>query len=285
MPTDRGRFQDKVVVITGSGSGIGEALAHAFAAEGPRVVVLADLRGHVAVANELGDIAMAFTCDVTDAAQVRNMIQTVRKRWGRIDIYCSNAGIMIPPTTTTTTTNQDHVAKYSDDQWSRVFSVNVQSHVIAARELISDEDPWHGGVFVITASAAGVLAIPEDASYGVSKAAAVSFAEHLAIIHHPSLRVLCLCPMAVDTPFIAESIGDAPLNSAVLDGIVSAERVAECTLDAIDDRQAFWIFPHEKVPKYIQSKANQHARWLMGMQRMRQRLLAQGQELTALSKL
>jgi len=122
-----------------------------------------------------------------------------------------------------------------------------------------------------------VLAIPEDASYGVSKAAAVSLAEHLAIIHHPSIRVLCLCPMAVDTPFMGDSIGDAPLNSAVLDGIVTAGHVADCTLDAILDEEAFWIFPHKKVPTYIQIKANQHSRWLQGMQRMRQRLRLQGE--------
>ena len=82
--------------------------------------------------------------------------------------------------------------------------------------------------------------------------------------------------MAVDTPFMGDSIGDAPLNSAVLDGIVTAGHVADCTLDAILEKEAFWIFPHEKVPSYIQIKANQHSRWLKGMQRIRQRLRLQG---------
>lgn len=187
---------------------------------------------------------------------------------------------MIPPKTTTPVNDKnvskDHVAKYTDDQWNRIFLTNVQSHVIAARELISTSSSNEGMVFVITASAAGLLAMPEDASYGVSKAAAVSFAEHLAIIHHAdNIRVLCLCPMAVDTPFIGQPLGDAPLNSAVLDGIVSADYVAECTLDAIQDSQAFWIFPHASVPNYMQIRANQHARWLKGMQRMRQKLLLQ----------
>ena len=278
MPTHN-RFQNKVICITGGASGIGKALAEAFSEEGAHVVIV-DLRGHFAVAEKLG--AMAVTCDVTDAAQVRKMIQAVRQRWGRIDIYFSNAGIMIPPTADAT---KDHVAKYSDDQWTRVLNINLQSHVIAARELITtDDDPWDGGIFVVKASAAGVLAIPEDASYGVSKAAAVSFAEHLAIIH-PNIRVLCLCPMAVDTPFIGDSIGAAPLNSAVLDGIVSPDYVAGCVIDAIDDKEAFWIFPHKKVPKYIQIKANHHARWLKGMQRMRQRLLMQGNEQKLQSKL
>jgi len=240
MPTSN-RFLDKVVVITGAGSGIGKALAEAFAAEGAHVVVV-DLHGHFAVADKVG--GEAFTCNVANATEVRKMIQAVRKKWGRIDIYCSNAGIMIPPKVVDAT--EDHVSKYSDDQWNRVYLTNVQSHVIAARELIAADHSFDGGIFVLTASAAGVLAIPEDASYGVSKAAAVSFAEHLAIIHHPYVRVLCLCPMAVDTPFMGDPMGDAPLNSAVLDGIVTAGHVAECTLDAIDDEQAFWIFPHKK---------------------------------------
>ena len=260
------RFQDKVVVVTGGGSGIGKALAEAFAKEGARVVVADLSHQHTEdVAQQVG--GMAFTCDVTNPAMVRKMIQTVRQKWGRIDIYCSNAGIMIPPTLQDV--SNDHIARLSDKQWDRVFQVNAQSHVIAARELIANKETWDGGIFVMTASAAGLLAIIEDACHGVSKAAAVSFAEHLAIIH-PQIQVHCLCPQSVDTPFIPDKFKQI-LNSATMDGLVTPPYVAECTLNAIHNN-SFWIFPHEKVPQYVQFKVMQHERWLKGMHRLRERL-------------
>lgn len=292
------QFQDKVVVITGGASGIGKALAAVFLRNGARVA-LVDIRGSHQAADELQKYPcttttttttttatkspppLAFSCDVADATQVRNMIRQVKNKWGRIDIYCSNAGIIYPPTATTTTTTtsvpSDHVAKYSDSQWTKILQVNVQSHVIAARELISDWEEGKGdGIFVVTASAAGLLTQIGDASYGVSKAAAVSFAEHLAI-SHPTIQVHCLCPQAVDTPFVDVVIGgggkSGQQNSAMTDGMVSPEYVAECTLQAIiRQRSAFWIFPHPRVPEYYRRKVTDHARWLKGMQRLRNRL-------------
>lgn len=272
MATQGQRFKNKVVVVTGGNSGIGKALAEAFVKEGGRVVV-ADLLHEEDAAST--PAWWTYTCDVTDPLQVREMIRAVRQKWGRIDIYCSNAGIMIhpplPPTkgTTVAAALDDHVARLSDAQWDRVFRVNVQSHVIAIRELITDEDPWDGGIFVITASAAGLLAMLEDACYGTSKAAAVSFAEHLAIVH-PQIQVHCLCPQSVDTAFIPEKLRHVP-NSAVADGLVTPAQVAACTLDGIE-KHSFWIFPHKKVPQYVQIKATQHERWLQGMQRFRERL-------------
>jgi short-subunit dehydrogenase len=107
-----------------------------------------------------------------------------------------------------------------------------------------------------------------DASYGVSKAAAISFAEHMAITH-PTIQVHCLCPQAVDTPFVDPT--KVTLNSAMSDGLVSAEHVAQCTVKAIEEGN-FWVFPHSRVPDYVRRKATDHARWLKGMQRLRKRL-------------
>lgn len=269
-------FQDKVVVVTGAGRpNIGKALAEGFAKQGARVVVT-DIRGQDAVASQLcaqGEgrrSIMALPCDVTNATQVEHMIETVRRKWGRIDIYCSNAGYMLPQGDNLL---NDNVAKFSDRDWQRVMDVNVLSHVIAIRALMSRPPHVWDGIFVVTASAAGLLAMFEDTSYGVSKAAAVSFAEHLAIVH-PSIQVHCLCPEAVDTPFIPKEVRQGITTSATVDGFVTPAYVAECTLDAIKAK-SFWIFPHTRVPMYVEHKALSHDRWLKGMQRLRERLREQ----------
>jgi NAD(P)-dependent dehydrogenase (short-subunit alcohol dehydrogenase family) len=263
-------FQDKVVVITGGGSGIGAALARAFDHAGA-IVVVVDLRGSETVAQSLNQkrahqFSSSLTCDVTNRQQVQRMIKKVKQEHGRIDIYCSNAGIIIDPENL----RDDFVSKHADDKWTKILKVNVQSHVIAARELIPDWEKGVGdGCFVVTASAAGLLTMIGDASYGVSKAAAVSFAEHVAIAH-PKVQVHCLCPQAVDTPFTPQIKTSA--NSAMTDGVISAEFVATCTLNAISGGD-FWILPHPEVQKYAVRKALDHKRWLNGMKSLRNKLM------------
>jgi NAD(P)-dependent dehydrogenase (short-subunit alcohol dehydrogenase family) len=281
------RFRDKIVVVTGGGSGIGKSLAHAFAREGARLV-LVDLKDSHTMARDLnssrGDDSfhLAFTCDVTNSRQIRNMIQQVKRKYGRIDIYCSNAGIILPRDANNNDNgggdgNDDSIARHSDSQWTKILQINLQSHIIAFRELIPD---WEAGgkgdgIIVITASAAGLLTQIGDASYGVSKAAVVSLAEHMAITHGSKVQVHCLAPQAVDTPFVDQLLKEAstaksssPNNSAMTDGIISPDVVAECTLQAIEDG-SFWIFPHRRVKEYVHRKATDHARWLRGMQKLR----------------
>lgn len=269
-------------MITGGASGIGKALAIAFATDGARVA-LVDIQNCDDMTRKLDpswvrtgvDMTsphpsstsnlLSFTCDVTNPRQVRAMIEQVKRQWQRIDIYCSNAGMIFPSPSADTLVNDD-VARHSDDQWTQILKVNVQSHVIAVRELLPGWERGQGdGTFVITASAAGLLTQIGDASYGVSKAAAISLAEHMAI-SHPTIQVHCICPQAVDTPFIR---GGPPHNSAMTDGIVTPELVAECTLMAILVG-SFWIFPHPIVPEYYHRKTTDHSRWIKGMQRLRQ---------------
>ena len=279
-------FRNKIVVVTGGGSGIGKALCEAFARAGATVVVV-DVRSTCQdVARSLPRRPLSSyhhhhcgrVCNVADPTQVQHMIRTVKNQYGRIDIYCSNAGIIFPPPATNTSTTtplpllmDDSVGRLSDQQWKTIMDVNVLSHVIAIRELVPDWQEGKGdGHFVITASAAGVLTQIGDASYGVSKAAAVSLAEHLAIAHSDCLSVHCLCPQAVQTPFIQEF--DTASNAAMTDGIVTPHHVAECTLAALNHGD-FWIFPHPRVKEYMKRKVMDHARWLKGMQSLRKKLL------------
>lgn len=287
--TRQSSFHDKVVVVTGGASGIGKAMAMAFARNGARVA-LVDIQNCERTAKELvrelvptgvdatrcnpsgtcTSHLLSFTSDVTNPIQVRAIIQQIKLQWHRVDVYCSNAGIIFPGTDVM---DKNDVTRHSDDQWTQILKVHVQSHVIALRELLPDWEHGQGdGIFVMTASAAGLLTQIGDASYGVSKAAAISLAEHIAI-SHPKIKVHCLCPQAVDTPLVHAG---PPENSAMTDGMVTPELVAECTLQAISNG-SFWIFPHPAVPEYYRRKTTDHGRWIKGMQRLRLRLIQNSQ--------
>jgi len=307
-------YQDKVVVVTGGGSGIGQALCVAFAKAGASVVVV-DLPHKIngRVLQELNTASgcnnnkhMEIPCDVTDAVQVTQMILRVNQHYSKLDIYCSNAGILIPKTPTPTPKLDDSVVKHSLEEWHRILEVNLLSHVRALRALLTTV--WNTTTtttqtsssrphLCVTASAAGLLTMVGDASYGVSKAAAVSFCEHVAI-SHPSIQVHCLCPQAVDTPLITNNNATASAssggkdtnmatqltnsttttadhsknNAAAVDGIMTPQQVADVTLQGIAQGD-FFIFPHTQVPLYNHRKAKDHKRWLQGMRRLRNKLV------------
>jgi NAD(P)-dependent dehydrogenase (short-subunit alcohol dehydrogenase family) len=208
---------------------------------------------------------LAFDCDVTDEKKLAKVIDFIKRQHKKIDIYCSNAGIVFPPNY-----HNDKVTKHSPQEWNKILQVNLLSHLAALRLLLPDWELGKGdGIFCMTASVAGLLTMVGDASYGVTKAAAVSLAEHLAISHGNVVQVHCLCPQAVDTPFVT---GNDGINAAMTDGVVSPEYVADCTTKAIHKKE-FFIFPHPEVETYFARKAKDHARWLKGMQRLRNRMM------------
>jgi short-subunit dehydrogenase len=119
------------------------------------------------------------------------------------------------------------------------------------------------GFFLVTASAAGLLNIVETAPYGVTKHAAVAFAEWLRIAYgRRGIRVSCLCPQSVRTPMTAHGAG-----SAGVDGVLSAEEVAQTVVDTMRDER-FLSLPHAEVETYLKGKAQDYDRWLGGMQKM-----------------
>ncbi len=119
------------------------------------------------------------------------------------------------------------------------------------------------GYFVVTASAAGLLNIVESAPYGVTKHAAVAFAEWLRMAYgKKGVRVSCLCPQSVQTDMTAAGAG-----SAGLDGVLSAEQVASDVVVTMR-QEKFLVLPHPEVAKYFLNKAQDYDRWLGGMQKL-----------------
>ncbi|HEX4093613.1 MAG TPA: SDR family oxidoreductase [Trebonia sp.] len=248
------------VVITGAGSGIGAAMARAFAAAGAEQVVVADLNGEAAgaVAREIGGVAEEL--DVADAPAVDRLVARTVARLGRIDVFCANAGVA-------SETGLDS----SDEAWRRAFDVNVMGHVYAARAVIPPMVERGSGYFVATASAAGLLVNPGDAPYTASKHAAVGFAEWLAVTYGGSgIGFSVVCPMGVATPMLLEALRDGvPAARAVADsgGIITPDHVAQAVLAGIADER-FLILPHPEVATYWMRKAADPERWLSGMRRL-----------------
>src|SRR3954467_9947894 len=184
----------RVAVITGGASGIGRALARRLAEEGARGIVVADVNepGAQAVAQEIGDAAIGVGCDVTDDAQVGSLIESAREKFGQVDFFFANAGV-VPGADVTA----------PDEVWERTYAVNVGAHISAAQRLVPEWLERGGGHFVSTASAAGLLTQIGDGPYAVTKHAAVAFAEWLSVTYgERGVRVSCLCPMGVRTALL-----------------------------------------------------------------------------------
>src|SRR3989442_12161666 len=186
-------LKNRVIVVTGAARGIGRALATRFASAEPLAVFIADIDGLrlADVAREIG--ATAIQCDVSRESDIHHLITHVESTHGRIDVFCSNAGIAVGGGPET-----------PNDQWQRIWDVNVMSHVLVARHLLPGMLAGNEGYIVGTVSAAGTLITFFLARHCCTKAAALSFFEWLAILHGdagvPASR---LCPHGAKTGTLA----------------------------------------------------------------------------------
>ncbi len=273
-------LNDRVIIITGGGSGIGEALAHAAHREGARHVVVADLDGAAAerVAAEVGGTAVAI--DVRDESAIIAMVEATEAAHGPIDVFVSNAGYV------TVGGLED-----SNERIDHMWDVHVMSHIYAARAVLPSMIARGEGYLLSTASAAGLLTQIGSLAYSITKSAAVSLAEWLSVSHHhQGIGVSVLCPQAVATNIVANSpdlgsgadggtdIGDDPDDFeggvASGDGVISSADVAQACLDAMREGR-FHVLPHPEVQTYMERKATDVDRWLAGMRRF-QTTLANG---------
>jgi NAD(P)-dependent dehydrogenase (short-subunit alcohol dehydrogenase family) len=246
-------IRGKVAIVTGGGSGIGAGAAKRFIEEGARAVVVADvnLQNAQRVAAEIGAVALA--CDVSREAEIQRLVAETKQRFGQVDIYFSNAGIL----------GQPGGLELDDALWQKMWEVHGMAHVWAARAVVPDMVARGEGYFLITASAAGLLNIVESAPYGVTKHAAVAIAEWLRIAYgRRGLRVSCLCPQSVATAMTAQGTG-----SAGLDGVLTPEQVAADIVQVMREEK-FLVLPHPEVAKYFQAKGQDYDRWLGGMQKL-----------------
>ena len=254
------RVQNKVVVVTGGANGIGRALCRRFAAEGARTIVVADIEHEAAraVADEIGGLAM--DADVSSESDIQMVVDEILKRYGQIDLFCSNAGIGV---------EGDCCAP--DRDWLRSWEINVMGHVYASRAVLPGMLARRDGYLLQTVSAAGLLTMLGSAPYAVSKHAALGLAEWLSITYgDQGIKVSALCPMGVKTRMLegAEFGG----GTFLLDDAISPEAVADAVIEGLDSEQ-FLIAPHPKVREHFRRKADDYDRWLAGMRRLKANMI------------
>ena len=206
------RLKDKVAVITGAGSGFGEAIARRYAQEGAKVVVN-DLRADAAnrVAGSIvqeGGTAVAQEADVTKSAAVKAMIQAALDQYGKLDIVVNNAGF--------THTNQP-MLNVDEPTFDRIYAVNVKAIYLAAVHAVPVfRKQGVGGCIINTASTAGLRPRPGLTWYNGSKGAAITLTKSMAAELGPEkIRVNCICPVAGETAMLHQFLGaDTPEHRA-----------------------------------------------------------------------
>ncbi|MGM7774687.1 SDR family NAD(P)-dependent oxidoreductase [Arthrobacter sp. KNU-44] len=182
------RYKGKTVVVTGGGSGIGAAMAHAFEGEGAQVAILDRARPQT---NASGS-TWRLQCDVSDEAQVTQTVEQVLERSGRIDVLMNNAGTLGYNTP---------VADLTLEDWRRTLSVNLDGVFLMSRAVLPVMVGQGTGVIINTASIASFVAGGGNSAYTASKAGVAGFTRAMAYEYGPlGIRVNAIAPGAIVTP-------------------------------------------------------------------------------------
>lgn len=191
----------RVAVVTGAGSGIGEAIAARLAEEGARVACLdVDARAAGRTAADVGGGAFPLAVDVADEAQVAAGLRAAIDEAGGIDLLVNNAGIAGPQGTALETTT---------DGWDRTHAVNLRGTFLMCRHAMPHLIERRGAI-VNVASALAFVGWPGECAYGPSKAGVVQLTKGLALDFVPDVRVNCVCPGAVRTSMITSVLEGSP---------------------------------------------------------------------------
>lgn len=225
------RFEGKVLLATGGGSGIGAAVARAYAAEGGRVAV-ADLTQERAalVADELaGSIAIA--CDVADEAAVQVAVETASHALGRIDGVFNSAGhVTLAP-----------IDELTLADWNRMLAVHLTGTFLVCRAALPALRAVGGGTIVNVASTAGLRARPKLAAYAAAKGGVIAFSRQLALdVAADGIRVNVVAPGSVRTPLTAPVHSDHGRPTSILGRVAEPEEIAATACFLLADDSSFY---------------------------------------------
>jgi len=237
------KLKGRVSIITGGNSGIGRATALLFAREGSRVVIAGrnPSRGREVVAairKEHGEATFVRT-DVSKSPDVRKLIETTVKRFGKVDVLFNNAALSPVGT----------VLEPSEEEWADVIGTNLTGTFLCTRYVLPHMIKRKRGVIINTGSINSLMAMKKEAAYDASKGGVLMLTRAVAMdVAEFNIRVNCICPGAIETPMLRDILGQAPDPEAAeadlikkhpLGRIGSPEEVANMALFLASDESSF----------------------------------------------
>jgi NAD(P)-dependent dehydrogenase (short-subunit alcohol dehydrogenase family) len=200
-------LNSKIALITGAGTGIGRAIALAYAREGAKLALVGRRKEFLeAVANEAGGSPLVLTGDVSRQADIDRVLAEASAHFGGLNVLVNNAGVL-------------HIGaaeQITEAQWDETFNVNVRGLWLLSRSVLPSMRKAGGGSIINVASVLGINGARNRASYAPSKGAVVLLTKCMAIDHGAeNIRVNAICPSFVETDLTAEVIRKAPDPGAV----------------------------------------------------------------------
>ncbi|WP_159872131.1 SDR family NAD(P)-dependent oxidoreductase [Novosphingobium sp. 9U] len=233
-------MSDKIAVVTGSGKGIGRAIAERFARAGASVVVCdIDQTAAQSVAesiNASGGTAVGFKVDVSNKASVEALVAASLEHFGRVDVVCNNAGVLDDFTP---------LGAVTDELWQRIIGINLTGTFMVSRAFLPGMLEQGSGTFVNLASMAGLVAQAGGLAYTASKHGVIGLTKQVSADYgQAGIRANAICPGAIETDLSRSFLQDAPEVMAVVESVPAGrqgrpEEIAEMALYLASDESSF----------------------------------------------
>jgi len=232
------QLENKVTLVTGAGSGIGEAIAILYAKEGAKVIVndINEENGQSVVdkIKSKGGEAFFIKADASKEKEVKEMIEKTVSKYGRLDIACNNAGIGGEQNTT---------GDYSTESWNQVVDVNLNGVFLGCKYQLEQMEKNGGGVIVNMASIHGTVAAPMSSAYTATKHAVVGLTKNIGAEYgQKNIRCNAVGPAYINTPLL-QGLGEEMIEGIKakhpMNRLGKPEEVAELVLFLSSDKSSF----------------------------------------------